>query len=327
MTIDPIWRKPEQTNKLSTNGGRMTRFISPSNALENLFQNISNADRVAGVTLRAKSYLHFPDANNSAVLVPRFHLLRPTQSTDYAVFFPTTFDSTQADWEVSPRRYGAGTLVNDVIATSTVIQVTENTPFPMFYANDLVRVFHLNITTGELVKSDLRTVTSLTRSNGVVTLNLDNGLSNDYTVTNTATEITVVASVYTHATTQASVSNVILTSQNGAFSGVINLNGLSTISQVFTLDFTSATAGTITGDKLGLMGNFNVSGEISPSNQDFSAPYFTIPSGALSGSFASGDRLVFRTDPHAIPLVYEYHCPADMPATSVIIDRYFFGES
>ena len=322
-----IWRKPAQTNKTASNGGRMTRFISTSNALENLFPNISNADREAGVTVRAKAFLHFADPSNQSMIAPKFHLLRPTQSTDYAAFFPTTFDSTQANWLESPRRYGAGTLVNDVIAGSTVIQATENYPFPVFVIGDLVRVFRVNITTGAFIASDLKTISNVTRSNSVATITLDSGLSSDYSATNTDPEMTVVASVYLNADIQAVVSNLVFTSQTGVFSGVINLNGLSTVSQVFTLDFTSATSGTITGDVLGVIGSFNISGEISPTNGDFNAPYFTIPSGAFSGACKSGDRLVFRTDPHAMPLVYEYHCPAGMPATSVLIDRYFYGEA
>ena len=66
----------------------------------------------------------------------------------------------------------------------------------------------------------------------------------------------------------------------------------------------------VAGDTLGSVGSGNIASNFAPTNPDFGAPYFTLPSAIWGGAWASGETFTFQTHPAALPLWLKRVVPA-----------------
>ncbi|MEA3480057.1 MAG: hypothetical protein U9R60_17880 [Bacteroidota bacterium] len=75
----------------------------------------------------------------------------------------------------------------------------------------------------------------------------------------------------------------------------LELDNRGTVTDAFTITFTSTTAFGCTGVKEGSIGNGTVSSDFIPTNPNTGQPYFTLRSAGFGGSWQSGDTITFKT--------------------------------
>lgn len=90
----------------------------------------------------------------------------------------------------------------------------------------------------------------------------------------------------------------------------ISTTALGAEEEDWTLTFSSATAFTVAGARIGSVGVGSVSEDFAPLNPATGAPYFTIPSAAWGGTWANGETVAFTTHPAALPLWFQEVVPA-----------------
>jgi len=115
-------------------------------------------------------------------------------------------------------------------------------------------------------------------------------------------------------------SSIVVTSSGGSYDDSTYppvLSNKGTPYDVWTLTFTSSTAFSLTSTKRsGTLATGNVGTNFNPTNPDTGSPYFTLNLSGFSGSWVSGDTLVFTTYPASLPIIWKQTVPAATPQVS-----------
>lgn len=308
-----FYRAANQSD-LSSNGGRMSASLLASGVVGALFPNIDDTERTAGSTKYRKVFYKVDHNGPESLLSPRVFQDANTGGDDRVTFFPGSQTDTQASITGSERQYGCGALTSTVSSGVSSIQVTVETGTTgIFQVGDTIRITD-KATVGATGNEEFVTVSSASQVGSVVTLGFSPVLANGY-----SSSLTRVASIYSPGDQVANASALVVTSAAGTYNTTTNplvLNDKSTIEQTWTLTFTSATAFTISGDTLGAVGSGTVSGGASPTNTDFSLPYFTLSAGGFGGTYVAADTIVFTTHPAAVPLWIKRVVPAGAAVSS-----------
>lgn len=97
--------------------------------------------------------------------------------------------------------------------------------------------------------------------------------------------------------------------------GVITLDNLGTVEEIWTATFVSATSYTLSGQYLAAdgtpdVGTGSVGTDFAPTNPDTGTPYLTLPVVMFSGTFAIGDTFSMRTHAADLPFWIRNDIPA-----------------
>jgi hypothetical protein len=282
------------------NGGRMTSAPIVSAVKNNLFPDVTQAQRLAGADHFRKVFLHVASAAETALLDARVFLEDVTPGDDFVLLYPGSHSDTQE--AVIGRPYGVGRLIAPVVDTATELQVQfENADFATYRPirlGDQLRVANMPSTGGN--GSDVHcTVQAVVWAGAVATVTLADQIG---TAFDPALGPVTVASIINLASVHASVSAPSKTSASGNFGGSGASSNRGSVLQNWTLTFTSSEAFRVDGDTLGAsVANGNVSADFSPVNPS-GGVYFSLPSSGWSGTWTAGDTLTFSTEPAAIPL-------------------------
>lgn len=308
-----LYRAANQSD-LSSNGGRMSASVLASGVVGALFPNIDDTERTAGSTKYRKVFFKVDHNGPESLLGARLFQDQNTSGDDRITYFVATQTDTQAAITGSERKYGCGALTSTVSSGVSSIQVTVETGTTGIFQNgDTVRITDRATVTAS-GNEEFVTLSSVSQVGDVVTLGFSPALSNGY-----SSSLTRVASVYSPGDVVANASALTITSAAGTYNTTTNplvLNDKSTVEQTWTLTFTSATAFNISGDTVGAIGSGSVSGGASPTNTDFSLPYFTLSAGGFGGTYATSDTIVFTTHPAAVPLWIKRVVPAGAAVSS-----------
>jgi len=294
-------------NDTSANGGRMSSNLVVSNIRNAVFPNVSETERTDGNTRWRKIFFKIANDDDLTFNNVLVHMTNTTGADDNKSMCAGTQTNIYSDLS-SPRMYGCGTLNADVIATDTEIEVQiEDTALSIFNTSSADNIIWIsNGTTTEYFEN-----VAASKTDDVYTLTLNTGdtLGNDYNTSNT-----YIASCINAGDVECEFDSVVVTSTAGTFddsSFPILLDNIGTVYDSWTLEFTSATAYSITGANEGLLASGgNIGSNTSPINSDFAKKYFTISSGAFGGTFAIGDTITFKTYPAAIPIWIKEVVPA-----------------
>ena len=311
ITVSEIlWRRCVENSDLSTNGGRATSVLIPNGVKNNVFPDLSEAERTAGLTRYRKVAIHIANDADLALLNSKVFVDQYTPGDDSVTFFPGTAIDTQDDLAGTERQYGAGQLYVAANAGASSIQVmAEDAALDIFQDGDTIRISNkatVDSTTGtteyHVISGDP------TYSGDVATITLVGTLANGYT-----TSTTRVSSVYKPpASVDSSVDGLTVTSASGGtYTGTILADSIGGIEDDWTLTFTSPTAFNITGAYKGLVGTGTVSANTAPVNTNFTKPFFTLPSSGFGGNFEVGDTIEFSTHPAMIFIWYKQIVPAN----------------
>lgn len=291
----------------SSNGGRMSAVEIASSVAGNLFPAIGDAERLAGSTKYRK--LFFKIANDADLVAANteIRLDANTPAEDRMVFFPGTQLDTQNDLTGAERKYGGGALDQNASAGATTLDVVvEDGAVPVFVVSDKVRVSNKANIADLVGTEDYVTLSDVDTVADVVTLTFTPALANDYTTSNTR-----VCSIYEAGDVGTSVSNLVVGSAAGDYDvDFLAGDNIGTVEQTWTLTFGSATTFSIVGGTLGNVGSGSVGAGATPNNPDFTKPYFVMDPDGFSGSFLTGDTIVFQTHPAAVPIWVRRIVPA-----------------
>jgi len=305
------WFKSLTVGDTSANGGKMSANESVSNIKNNVFPDVTEAERTAGKTRYRKLFAKVANDDDDTLFSGKIHATEHTPSNDYIVMFAATQVDTQADITGSERLYGGGGLTSDVSAGATAFDVTvEDTSLILFITADTVWI-------GDGTNEEYFENVTISKTGTTVTITLDTGdqLANSYTVAGGA----VGASVYEPGDILGSYDNWAETSSAGTYDESANppeIDNIGSIEETWTLTFTSATAFDCSGAAAGAVGSGNISGDFSPNNTDWTKPYFILRAAGWGGTWASGDTIVFQTHPAAQAMWFKEVVPAGSSAYS-----------
>lgn len=305
--------KSANVSDLSTNGGRLSAVTITPGAKNNLFPDVTKAQREAGITHYRKLFVKYDDTDNSLAAEVLYWLDTPTQADDTLVFYPATQTDLQsaATCTTPSRVYGAGRLNAAATAGDTSISVALDGADSMFQVGDKIRVTAQTSLSDGVNPWEWAEVDTVSVLAGVATIGLASALVNSYAET-----VTRVASVYRLTNRSSSATTPVATSAGGSIDSGYSIaaDHVGTVEQAWTLTFATATTVDITGDTLtGLPTGVSIAGDISPTNPDHGRPYWTLPAGLLAGTWTAGDTVTFSTSPMADPLWFRRDVPAGCP--------------
>lgn len=301
-----LYKSSVVTNE-SGNGGRLSANEIVSGVANNLFPNITEAQRTAGITLKRKSFRKIANDADTAASNGKFYIKDITPGGTRAVLYAGTQRDTQGDLTGSERKYGAGRLAADVSAGATTLVVDvepDNGAANIFQAGDTL--YLSDGSNDEYVTIDTGGVSW---SVDQATITLAAGTLNSYL----AATPTTVSSCLEAASVVTSFDNWVETSTSGTYDEAGSpptLDNIGTIEETWTLTFTSATDFSVVGDTVGSVGTGSTAGDFAPVNADFSKPYFTLLAAGFAGTWAIGETIVFQTHPAAFP----HWCDLIVPA-------------
>lgn len=297
------------------NGGRMSSNEAITDVVNNVWPHVLKAEREAGSILYRKLFAKVANDDEETLLDPALWNDFPTDAGDYITLFPGTQRDTQATFaSYSGKIYGAAKLNADITAGgSTFALLLEHADQEgMFTDGDNIRL--TNKVDPDSVSGDeeLLTINGVPSLAGLVlTIVVDEIIANSYTVASGGRAM----SLYDPIDIEASVDNF---DDSDTTSGIfdegnhpITIDGIGTVEQTVTLTFTDATNFTATSDDVEVtLGSGARGSNFAPDNSDFTKPYFTVPAAAWSGTWASGDTVVFQTHPAAAPFILKRVVPA-----------------
>lgn len=318
VAAELVWRKATVNDDTGSNGGRMTHVVSTSGVKNNIWPDVPQAERTAGSTKFRKVFVHVANDSDLTLVAPRVFLEQQTPGDDRVIFFSGTQTDTQSGISSAAPKYGCGLLNSGYTAGGLTLDVLVEdwsvVDDRIFADGRKIRVSdkaNINASGNE----EWATISgSPSASGNVITLTLAAGLANNYSAT-----VTKVSTVYEPGDVACAVSNWVETG-----SGTYNesaypllMDNIGTIYQEWIITFTSATTFTLSGDGLGAgVATGNVSTDFSPSNPNFSKPYFTLRAAGFGGTWTTGNTIAFHTAPASIPLWYKRIVPAGASSLS-----------
>lgn len=307
-----VWRLPAVVNDTTTNGGRMTGTAITTAAKNNIFPDVSQAERAAGSTKYRKVFIHVSNDDETDLQQPKVFVETQTPGDDSVAIFAGTQRDTDAT-KNNTDLYGAGQLDVSLSGGESAVDVLVEfgqdgvTPLVLFRAGETIRISDKTDVNDVVGNEEFHTILSVTGPVGsVYTVNLD-GTTVGNAYVNTATR---VASLYEPATVTSVIGNL-----GGSYTGTVTIgNGttdhIGTVEQDWTVTFTDATNFTVVGDVVGAVGGGDVGTTFSPNNPSHTKPYFNLPPSFWGGTFTASDTVTFTTNPASIPVWYQRMVPA-----------------
>jgi len=115
---DFTYRKATTNNYLAENGGRMSASVIPSSTKNNIFPDVTNAERISGLTRYRKIFCLIENSENLSLENAYAHLVKPPVGDDWMTLFEGTQTDTQSDIS-SPREYGVAPFSASASAGAT----------------------------------------------------------------------------------------------------------------------------------------------------------------------------------------------------------------
>ena len=304
------WYRSAVVTNTASNGGKLSINEVVGGVKNNIFPDVSQAERLAGLIRYRKVFAKLTNAANEVLVNPAFHLRDFTPADDRVEIFVGTQTDTEGDITGSEQMYGVGALSANVSAGATQIVVTiEDASQVIFEASG--NTIHI----GDDTNGEYHTnVDVISTSGDQITLELDAGaqLANAYTTANDTTVSSIIDAGLSEL--EPTIGTVVATSAGtGDYdSSGSNITGhnIGTVEDTLTLTFTSATAFDCTDAAMSALGSGNTSSDFSPVNTDFSVPYVTVLAAGWSGTWQAGDTLTIPTHPAAQGLWLKQTVPA-----------------
>lgn len=297
MAIVPAQLKlyrAQSVHDLDGNGGRMGAREVAAGLKNAIFPDVTNSERLLGVFRLRKVFWKIADIANTPASEARIWLDTPATAGHAVLIWPGTQRDTQAEASGPAHVYVRGRLAADIEPAQTTFGLTvdEGSVEPLA-DGDLIRI--ADATNAEF----LRIAGAPGWAGDTATVTVSEGPANGYLAAGSR-----FASVIEQASVEAFVDDWAESGTGGYDETAcpVLVDWIGTAEQTWTVEFTSATAFSVTGDTLGSVGAGTVGADFSPSNPDFSRPYFTLRAAGFSGVWSAGDTIAFSTHPAAVPV-------------------------
>lgn len=321
-------------NDLSANGGRESYNEIVSGVMNNVFPNVSHAERVAGTTRYRKIFLRNTDDEQFLLFNARFWIDKISPADDYFRLALGTPIDTQADVG-GYDFFGTGRFDAARTAGQTSIDVD-------FGDTDLDGVMapgdKLYITNKKTIDDISHTeefaeIDTIAWNGSVATIGLVDPLQFSYAVS-----YVDVITVYTRCAVYLELGDLwayadahVVTSASGTFDSTskpVEGDNESTVEDSIVVTFTSPTNFLVAGIYLGSLGGGVIGSNFAPTNPSTGRPYFTIRSDSWGGVWAAADTLSFDIHPASGAIWLKEEVPAGAQSFSNnIVEVAFYGES
>lgn len=313
MTIvqgDLKYFKSETVSTDSSNGGLPSEEEAVTGTKNNVWTNVSAADRTSGITTYMKLF-GIPRSDSSDDLVdPKIFNHGATPGDDYIILIPGTKTDTQGTL-VETTFHSTGALKTDIAAgvTSCTVTVENAAQTAGFHASGKIRISNQ---TDPSTSGDYETITlnatAPTVSGLDVTVYWDTASTNAYLAANT-----VVSSVYEPGTSSVSYGSIVVTSTSGTvddstFPPILNNTG--TMDESITVSFTAATTFTAAGSRSGSHGSGDTSTDFTMTHPTNGKVLCTLSAGFFTGTYAALDTVVIPTVGNSSPFWLKRVVPA-----------------
>jgi len=304
------------------NGGLMDNSAQViSGVVNNVWPSVFKAERLSGGTKYRKTFLKVADDDDGTLFNPQIWMDIVTQGDDWVIFFAGTQTDTQNDITGTENKYGCAVLQTNVSAGggSVVVTVEDSSLASgndaIFRDGDTIRITNKDTPSSVAGTEEIHVIDGAPGVSGnSVTLNLVNTLASPYNTTDNLYG-TRVMSVLEPSDIVASFANF---AHNTAGDGIYNdslhpvlLDNIGTINQTITITFTGATTFTVTSNVSGVTLTGGSTGvDYAPNNPDVGKPYFILEKDGFTGTWSSGDEIVFDTIPSAYAIWQKRIVPA-----------------
>jgi len=311
------WFNPAMVSDTTpaNNGGRPSPTQNISGVKNNLFPDVSAAQRAAGCEHWRKPFILIKNADNLPLVDPKISIEKGTPGDSHVLIYPGTWIDTEATRTGRP--YGYGTLASAATAGDTSIAVTTEADFSgltdkPFQVGDLIRVDARTDVTADGL-SEYVEIAAVTYTADSLAITLTAGLVNGYDAG------VHVASVIEPGTLAASVIDTAVTGgvTFDAAAHPILVPQIGGIYQTWTVTVADHTTGalSVTGDTVGSAGTGSLGVDLSPPNPN-GGTYFVLDADGWGGTAGTGDTLVFTTVPAGCAVWYHRVVPAGAEAIS-----------
>jgi len=302
------WYRSKVVTNTDTNGGKMSINEIADGVKNNIFPDISQAERLAGIVRYRKIFAKLTNAANEILINPGFHLKDFTPAQDRVELFVGDHIDVQGDVTGSERMYGAASLSENITAGSDALTVTLEDATQIIFEPTGNTVF-----IGDATNSEYHTNVSASQVGDQVTLTLDTGsqIANNYLVGDSTRISSVIYGTLTEL--KSVVDAVSVASAAGTFDDTlfpIIGDNLGAVEDTLTLTFTSATDFNCTDLAANTLGSGNISGDFAPVNADYGTPYLTVPAAGWGGTFAVGDTVQIPLHPASLGIWCKQTVPA-----------------
>ena len=291
-STDLVLMKSVTISDADANGGRQSYTQVTSNVLNNMFANVSQTDRTAGVTKYRKFFFRNKNAADETATNSRVWIASRSTGEDYFRIKAGTDTDTQAEADDYTEWLGSGYLDGALATDATTFDA-------IFDNND-------GVYDGSMIR-----VTDSSGGEEFLTVKSSGGVS---WLGNTATIVTTTGARSTYPSGQNSVVSGVVdlgsliaatsawaeTTATGTYDEAtypVEVNNPGPVSDTWTLTFTAATTFTVSGTNTGSVGSGSTASNFSPINANAGGGvyYFLIRSAGWGGTWAIGETVTFTT--------------------------------
>lgn len=301
----------------TANGGRPSNNRIVSGRENNVWPPLTTAQRAAGQIIAEKICVQNRNASGEGASDPMIGCAAPNPSDDINWIVAGTQDDMQSDIASGARRYAAAKLAAAAAAGASSIALTlESAELAGAFASADTVLIHDGSAdpTGSTVVREFAVIDSVSASGTALTLTLVAPLANSYPATG------VCASMYRPGGDWRPQVSGIQQSGAGTYDFTnhpLVLDNRGTVRRRWTLTYTGATAGELSGDDLGSLGAFDLTADLAPLGPD-GYPYFTLAAAGHGDAHAAGDTLIFETSAAVLPVWWFKQTPAGAAAPELV---------
>ncbi len=298
------WYRSKTVTNTAANGGALSKDQIVTDVRGNVFPDVSQAEREAGITRYRKRFIKVASVTNDILYNSKVYLTTVTPADDYVSIFAGTQMDTQNDIDEYVVEYGVGTLDTNVAAGENVLAVVlENEDLDIFRDGDTIWI-------GDDTNEEYHENVTVSKTGDVVTITLEAGdqLSNSYLSSNT-----FVSSCLLLGDIEPDVEDWAESSASGTYDETtypVIVSNIGGIYEDWTITFTSASNFNCSGAGVGAVAVGNINNNYSPTNPDFTQPYFTLNKNGFGGTWDTGNTIQFRTIPAAKGIWFKQVVPA-----------------
>ncbi len=306
----------QERSSALTNGGRMSADEVISAVVNNVWPHVGKPDRTAGDVLHRKIFIKAADDNDGTLMSAQQYIDKPTEGEDSIIAFLGTQIDTEADITGNERKYGAAVLQANITGNpSTFVVTVEDASLAsgtdaIFINGDTLRLTEKLTPDAMTGNEEFLTISGVPSVSGNdVTITVAEAIVNDYIA-----GAAWAASVIDQGDTECSVDTFVdTTAGDGAYDDTtypVLTDNIGTVEDGITLQFTDATHFSVTGSSGITYGTGDTGTDFSPTNSDFTKPYFTLEAAGFSGTWAAADTITFNIHPASFAIWLRRTVPA-----------------
>jgi len=293
--------KSVTVNDGNSNGGGMSVNEVVSNQATNLFPNVTQAERTAGITRYRKLFTKVHDGGNEVLYNHKLWIKKQTPAADSIYIKAGTNSDTQAQADDYTGWLGCGRLNTLASADSTSIEV-------------LFEDAGIGISDGDYgwlsdsTNEEFVEVSGVSWDSHTATITLTSGLTYSYAAYDAGAPVYFAGYEDLSDTTSSIDSFVVTTAGDGDVdTSKFGTYNQGTIEDDWELEMDGANTFKMTGTVTGEIATGQAeASEFKPSNPNVTGSqgyYFIMEAGALTGTWTTGDTLTFSTH-HAAKAVW-----------------------